>query len=234
MNFNNIIKSFTTDFFDFFLPRFCPACKNKLTNTDDVICSTCFKSIELAGQSRIDFEYDKKFSSKKLVTGFTSLFVFEKDKELQEILHQLKYNKRFRIGYKLGRETALRRKDTFKSWNIDLITSVPLHHLKKAERGYNQSYYIARGLSGALKIKLIENLLKRTRYTESQTSKNIFERELNVNNAFLVRKKKLVKDKKILLVDDVITTGATISECARQLLHCGAKKVYAASVAIAD
>ncbi len=234
MNIISKVNNFTTDLFDFFLPRFCPSCKNKLSGSDDIICTNCFSSIQSANQTRIDFEFEKKFSSKNVITAFTSLFVFEKDKELQEVLHQLKYNKKFRIGYKLGREIGRQRNQIIKSWNIDLITSVPLHHLKKAERGYNQSYYIARGLAKELKIKSGENILKRVRYTESQTLKNISERELNVNKAFSVRKKRILRNKNILLVDDVITTGVTLSECARELLLCGAEKVYAVSAAIAD
>lgn len=219
---------------DFFLPRFCPACKQKLTNSEDTICNNCFDSIQLAEISRIDYEFNKKFESKKLITGFTSLFVFEKDKELQEILHQFKYNQKFRSGVKLGREIAKERIRAISEWDIDLIIPVPLHHLKKAERGYNQSFYLAKGLSKELNISYKENVLKRRRYTESQTLKNISDREMNVRNAFAVRNKKLIKGKNILLVDDVITTGATISECARQLLNNGAVKIYAVSAAIAD
>lgn len=225
---------FLTDILDFFLPRFCPACKQKLVNSESVICDKCFISIPLAEQTRTDFEYNKKFVSKKLVSGFTSLFVFEKDKELQEILHQFKYNKKYRIGIKLGMEIGRIRLTNIREWNIDLIIPVPLHHLKKADRGYNQSLYIAKGLSNQIKMNYNDNILKRKRYTESQTLKNISDREVNVRDAFSVRNKGSIKGKNILLVDDVITTGATLSECALQLLNKGANKVYAVSVAIAD
>lgn len=228
------MKYFFIDLFDFFLPRFCPSCNHKLLNNEISVCQKCISSIELADQTRIDFEYDKKFTAQKVISGFTSLYVFEKDKELQEILHHFKYNRRFRIGITLGIKTAIIRRQTISDWNIDLIIPVPLHHLKKAERGYNQSHYIAKGLSKTLIIPTKEKSLKRIRYTESQTLKNITDRELNVKNAITVKNKKRVKGKNILLVDDVITTGATISECARQLLKCGAKKIYAISVAIAD
>ena len=228
------MKYFFIDLFDFFLPRFCPSCNHKLLNNEISVCQKCISSIELADQTRIDFEYDKKFAAQKVISGFTSLYVFEKDRELQEILHHFKYNRRFRIGITLGVKTADIRRQTISDWNIDLIIPVPLHHLKKAERGYNQSHYIAKGLSKTLKIPAREKLLNRIRYTESQTLKNIKDRELNVGGAFSVRNKKWIKGKNILLVDDVITTGATISECARQLLNHGAEKVYAISVAIAD
>lgn len=228
------LKIFITDLFDFFLPRFCPSCKHKLNSAEDVICSNCFDSIQEADQSRINFEYNKKFEQKKVVSGFTSLFVFEKDKALQEILHQFKYNQKFRVGLKLGKEMAKSKNKEFGLWNIDLIIPVPLHHLKKAERGYNQSFYIAKGVAKELKISVKESYLKRKRYTDSQTMKNLSERELNVRDAFKIKNKNAIKGKTILLIDDVITTGATISECARQLLNSGASKVYSASIAIAD
>lgn len=225
------MKLFLTDFF---LPRFCPACKTRLSHYENVICDTCLGSIQIAEKERIEFEFNKKFEGKKLISGFTSLYVFEKDKELQEILHQFKYNNKYRIGIKLGEEIAKTRSTTITDWKIDLVIPVPLHHLKKAERGYNQSYYISKGFSQTLGIKKKENLLKRKRYTASQTLKNISDRELNVKDAFSVTNKKKIRGKNILLVDDVITTGATVSECARQLLNAGAKKVYSLSAAIAD
>jgi len=228
------VKYFFLDLLDFFLPRFCPSCNQKLLNNENAVCKNCISSIELADQTRIDFEYNKKFAAKKNISGFTSLYVFEKDRELQEILHHFKYNKRFKVGITLGIESAKIRRQIISDWKIDLIIPVPLHHLKKAERGYNQSVYIANGLSKTLKIPTKERSIKRIRYTESQTLKNIKDRELNVGGAFSVRNKKWIKGKNILLVDDVITTGATISECARQLLNHGAEKVYAISVAIAD
>ena len=128
------------------------------------------------------------------------------------------------MGNKLGEHLG----DTFS--DIDLIVPVPLHHLKKAERGYNQSYYIARGISKSTNIKIEENILKRIRFTQSQTKMNLEERRLNIENAFKVRK--ILRN--ILIVDDVITTGATVNECGKVLKKAGANEVYAASVAIAD
>lgn len=228
------MKLFITDLLDFFLPRFCPACKQKLLNTENIICNKCFNSIQVLDESKVHFKYAKRFNSKELISGFISLYVFKKDKEIQKILHQFKYNKRYRIGIKLGEELARFRGRTITEYNIDLIIPVPLHNIKKAERGYNQSFFIAKGLSKELKIKFKEGILKRKRYTESQTSKNIFERQSNVEDAFVVKNKEPVQGKNVLLVDDVITTGATISECAKQLLNQGAKKVFAVSIAITD
>lgn len=110
---------------------------------------------------------------------------------------------------------------------------VPLHKLKKAERGYNQSYYIAKGYSNILNIP-VKEVCRRIKYTVSQTGFNLKERKENMRNAFLPTNTKIISGKRIILVDDVITTGSTITECAKVLLDNGAGKVFAVSVALAD
>ena len=117
---------------------------------------------------------------------------------------------------------------------MDLIIPIPLHQLKKAERGYNQSFYIAKGLGEILNVTASDRIVKRRKYTESQTTMTLVERQENISDAFKIRNKKIINGKVILLIDDVITTGATISECGKILLDSGAKKIFAASIAIAD
>lgn len=223
-----------TSLFDFFLPRFCFACNNKLESNAVVICPDCFSKIQLAEKGRLVEEYKRKFSGKGIISDFTSAFVFEKDKELQHVIHALKYQKCFSAGLFLGKKLGETLRDIISTWGISLIVPVPLHHLKKAERGYNQSTYIAKGLSKELEIPYSERAVKRTRFTESQTTMTLKEREANIDGAFAVRNKNKVKGKNILLIDDVITTGSTISECGKALLDAGSNKIYAASVAIAD
>ncbi len=121
-----------------------------------------------------------------------------------------------------------------KDWQLDLIIPVPIHHLKKAERGYNQSDYLAKGLSKSLNIPYSGKMIKRIKYTESQTKLKMKERALNVSNAFKVRNAEKVKGKNILIVDDVCTTGATLLECGIALYKAGANSVFACSVAIAE
>lgn len=226
--------NFLTDISDFFLPRFCPSCKNKLTNLEVVVCNPCLSKIKHAERERTEIEFARKFKSEKIIKGFTSLFVFEKDKELQDIVHDLKYNGKFSIGIFLGKLLAASVNDKIREWKIDLIVPIPLHHLKRAERGYNQSDFIAKGMKKILHVPVKSRLIKRVRFTETQTTMNLSERKENMKDAFALRSKKLLQNKSVLLIDDVITTGATTSECAKILLEGGAANVYAASVAIAD
>jgi ComF family protein len=225
---------FITEILDFFLPRFCPSCKIKLLSSEKFICSSCLKKIKKIDDARLKFEFNKKFYNQRIISGFTSLYLFEKDKELQHLIHALKYNGKFLTGSFLGEVLGKKIKNELQSWNINLIIPIPLHQLKKAERGYNQSFYISKGLSKEISIPVVSGIIKRRKYTQSQTTMNFLERQKNIEEAFKLKNKKEIIGKNILLIDDVITTGATISECGKVLLNAGAHKVFAASVAIAD
>jgi ComF family protein len=223
-----------TEILDFFLPRICPGCGNRLTVEEKTVCPACIKKIKLASPDRLCREFERKFQGKNIVSGFTSLYVFEEGKEFQNIIHALKYSGRFAIGTYLGEQLGKTLLEQIAGWQIDLTIPIPLHQLKKAERGYNQSFYIAKGVSKTLSIPVKQGIVKRKKFTQSQTTMNLKEREENMRGAFKIKKFKELPGKNILLIDDVITTGATISECGRILLEAGANKIYAASTAIAD
>lgn len=217
---------------DFFFPRLCENCKEKLTGNEKIICSHCLAEIKTANDEFLKTEFRRKFSDQHIIDRFTSLYLFETNGNLQHLLHQLKYNQKFGIGKYLGELIAEKRNDFFVETNPDIVIPVPLHQLKKAERGYNQSYFIAKGIASRCGIQLKDNLAKRVKYTESQTSMAIKERKQNVAGIFLLKHSETVRGKNIILVDDVITTGATISELGGILKNAGASKVYAVSAAI--
>jgi ComF family protein len=221
-------------FFDFFIPRYCPSCKKKLELEENCICDECLSSIQKAEKDRLISEYMRKFKSSGIISGFTSLFVFEKEEALQSFIHSIKYNKRFLNAKFLGKLIGENLRQEITNWNIDIIVPVPLHPLRKADRGFNQSKYIALGIGKQLSIKVKTNLLKRIRYTETQTNLTLKEREENISDAFKAKHKRVIEGKTFLLVDDVITTGATIRECGKVLLDKGAIKVYSCSAAIAE
>lgn len=228
------IKNYSTKLFDLILPRFCCSCKIKLTVNEDTICQNCFSKIQRASEERLKREFERKFLNKNFISDFFAPFVFEKDKELQNVIHSLKYQNKFQVGIFLGKVLAQNIQLNRSNWQIDLIIPIPLHQLKKAERGYNQSYYIAKGISKFLSVPCSDRIVKRKKYTESQTTMTLTERQENISDAFKIRNKNAVKGKNILLIDDVITTGATISECGNVILKSGAKNIFSASIAIAD
>jgi len=228
------MKNNINQFFDFFLPRYCTGCGKKLAYDEKLVCPGCLNTIITADTETIEAEYNRKFKDDRIIEDFSSLYVFEKDKTFQDIIHSMKYNKKFLAGVLLGRLLADSLEDKINSWEIDLIIPVPLHHLKKAERGYNQSDYIAKEISKRSGIRMQHNVIHRVRYTQSQTTMPLKEREQNIAKAFKVKRKKMIKGKNLLLVDDVITTGVTVKECGKVLKDNGAKLVYACSTAIAE
>ena len=219
---------------DSILPRFCCSCKTKLSTIENSICSNCLDKIKPTEKSRLLREFNRKFANKDIVSDFFAPFVFEKDRELQDAIHSLKYDNKVRVGIYLGTVLGRKIKELKPDWNFDLIIPIPLHKLKKAERGYNQAYYIAKGVSKVFKTNCNGSVVRRVKYTESQTTMNLIQREENIGGAFEVKNNKTLEGKNILLIDDVITTGATISECGKVLLEAGAIMILAASVAIAD
>jgi competence protein ComFC len=227
---NNILISL----FDFFLPRLCVVCEIKISVSEIIICSDCYANFEIATKTRIQNEFKRKFTKEKLIADFLSAFIFHNDSEIQKLIHSLKYDQNFLVGKFLGGKTAEILNSKINYWNADLILPVPLHSLRKAERGFNQACEIAKGISRRVNVPLKLNILKRNRFTKTQTKLNLLERKKNIVGAFKLNKKKKINGKTIILVDDVITTGATISECARILMDNGAKRIYAISVAIAD
>jgi len=227
-------KNNINQFFDFFLPRYCTGCGKKLAYDEKLVCPVCLNTILTANTKTIKAEYNRKFNDDRIIEDFSSLYIFEKDKTFQDIIHSIKYSNKFLAGVFLGRLLAESLEDKINSWKIDLIIPVPLHHLKKAERGYNQAEYIAKGISKRSGIRMQNNVIRRVRYTQSQTTMSLKEREQNITKAFKVKHKKKITGKNLLIVDDVITTGATVKECGKVLKDNGAKLVYACSTAIAE
>jgi ComF family protein len=225
---------FITPLLDLLIPRICDSCNIKLELNETAICNKCLSSIKRVDINKHNYEFKKNFKYKNSISDFESLYLFEKDKSIQHIIHAIKYKNKFRTAFFFGGLIGSFFQDKIRSWNIDLIIPVPLHKAKKTERGFNQSFYIAKGLSKYLNIPSPSNTLIRKRYTDTQTAMTIEQREQNVMDAFIVKKKELILKKRILLVDDVITTGSTLNECGRVLKIAGSGKIAAVSLALAE
>ncbi len=223
-------------FRDFIFPPVCFLCNLRLEPNDDRVCTKCWSEF-----TKIDYttpayeELKSRFENGKVVDGFVSCYLFEKDGRFQEAVHLLKYRGIKSIGVRLGTDLGnlITGDQLLKS--IDLITPVPLHKLKYRERGYNQSEYLCKGISEILGKQHFPKLINRKKYTQSQTKLNIQERRSNVAEAFVLNPRCIgeISGKNILLVDDVITTGSTIEAVAQVLKQNGASLVYAASAGLA-
>lgn len=220
--------------FDFFIPRSCPSCKTILNPDEKYICNLCFNNIIIVPDEKINEEFEKSFQKEKYVDDFFSPFIFDEDSPIRDLIHELKYRRKFMYGKFLGILVAKEFQKRKQHWNYNGIVSIPIHHSKKAARGYNQSDFIVKGISSVLKLPIYSNLIKRNRPTPSQTNLNRDERMQNISNAFSIKKNKKLKGKSIILVDDIITTGATTNEAAKVLKENGVEKIFAISAALTD
>jgi len=173
----------------------------------------------------------KNFYGRADVKMAASFLLFQKKGSVQKMLHALKYRSKPEVGLLLGKWYGLDLKKNNTFTDCDYIIPVPLHKKRQRKRGYNQSEYFAKGLGEELNIPVVTNVLFKKHFTETQTYKTREERWQNTLNSFEIKNKELLKDKKILLVDDVITTGATTEACVLQLQEASQAPVYVASIA---
>jgi ComF family protein len=215
-------------------PQLCEGCHEPLMKAEDTLCIRCFQEFTHTGYHKIpDNEAAMRFAGRVPYQQVTSLAHFVQDGLLQHLLHRLKYSNRKQIGSFLGRLLARDLQESNWISSIDLIIPIPLHPRKEAIRGYNQSTLIANGLHEILGKPVMTGCLKRVRITESQVLKSREERVANVNNAFSVTDKKVLHHKHVLLIDDVLTTGATLESAALSLLEIPGLMVSIATIGIA-
>lgn len=222
------------DLLMFFFPVNCLVCGKRLASRGEVLCLECeFKMPKTRFGDRMDNPVSKVFWGRVPVEIGTSLFRFEKGSPYQTLLHDLKYKGNRKAGLYLGRLLGNELKYTTFSC-CDMLIPVPLHKKRYRERGYNQSEIIARGTSEVMGIPVISNLLMRSRHHHSQTSMGRYERFENVSDNFgLDPRHPDITGKKILLIDDVVTTGATLEACSQVLLNHFDCLVFIATVSCA-
>lgn len=227
------IKELFEDLFYLFYPQLCAVCSNRLFKGEHVICSSCIYDIP-----RTNFHLDKEnrvaqvFWGRIPVESAASFYYFNKGSKYQKLIHLLKYRKRNDVGIELGKlYGAELRGSCFE--NADIIVPVPLHKIRLRKRGYNQSEMISMGLSEILNIPMVSNAIKRDEAKISQTSKTRYERWENVKDIFFVCTPEELNGKHILLVDDVITTGATLEAVAAKILSLDRVKVSILTLACA-
>jgi ComF family protein len=212
------------DFFNLIFPKICFACNGVLLKHEKVICTSCQFSLP-----RTNYHLDKENPLTKVFWGrvdvqnVAAFYSFKKKGRVQNLLHQLKYKGAKEVGERIGELYGF---DLLKSsWidSIDCIIPVPLHPKKMKKRGYNQSEYFARGLSKSTNKKLEITVLYRNKHSDTQTKKSRFNRWENVSEIFDIKNSEEIVGKHILLVDDVVTTGATLEASVKALLKVNCK-----------
>lgn len=229
------LKQLSYDLFSLLFPNLCNGCGRSLFPGEKAICSHCLHDLPFT-----DFHVNpanqvaKQFWLRVPITAAMAMLYFKKGGKVQQIIHNLKYRGKTDLGFFLGTMLGNRLKGILDYQQADYIIPVPLHHSRKRQRGYNQCDEIARGLSAALQVPVGEYMLIRKKITSTQTRKSRFLRYENMMEVFEVLQKYSVVNQHILLIDDVVTTGATLEACTLALLAAGAKKISIACVAFSQ
>lgn len=215
-----------------FFPKLCNGCNSLLLNNESVICVKCRHDLPYTYHHQIENnEIMSKFYGILPVEQATALLYFHSKGIAQELIHNLKYRKQQEIGTLLGTIYAHELIDSNKIPKVDYIIPTPIHKKRLQERGYNQVTTFCEALSKELQIPIDNEVLFRTKHTKTQTKKSKTKRAELLSNNFQIKVKKEHIGKHYLLIDDVITSGATIEACAKALLEIPDCKVSLLAIA---
>lgn len=212
--------SFWRRLLDLIAPRLCVVCGHRLTVTEEVICATCNFHLPRTDFHRnaYDNEMARLFWGQIPVEKASALFYYESHAETANIIYHLKYKNHPEIGEVMGRLMAKELQSGGFFDEIDGIVPVPLAKKRLRQRGYNQSEEIALGVSEVTGLPICQEVVCRQVFQGSQTSKGRWERNENVAHVFEILDPAAIRGKHLLIVDDVVTTGATVIACAQELL----------------
>ena len=228
------ILSYFKDLIALFFPELCTACGRSLYRNERIICTNCIYHLPITNfHNDPDNKMARQLWGRFPFVQAIAFLYFRKGNRIQNLMHQLKYKKSPETGSRLGELYAyeLKRSITYKP--ADLIIPVPLHPAKFRKRGYNQSECFAKGLSEVFERPMLNNCILRLSETSTQTKKKKIERWQNVEGVFKINNPSILENKHVLLVDDVITTGATIDAAWQTIKDIEGIKISVISIAFA-
>lgn len=215
-------------------PTTCAACGRVLTAGESQLCVHCLANIASTGYA--DFDGNP---AERLLAGMphfvaaSAMLHYRKDSTVQKVVHSMKFHGNSDLCLMMGRQLALDLLRGGRFDGVDMLVPVPLHWLRRLSRGYNQSRLLCQGMAEVMNIPISHNNLVRRRYTRKQSLQHSSKRGSNVEGAFSVRRPKELAGKHILLVDDVLTTGATLSACGEALANVPNLRVSVATLSMA-
>ncbi len=213
-----------SDFLSILFPKCCLCCDTILVKGEDLVCSSCLYSIPTFQTHEFqDERLSKKFYGKVMIENVWVYLEYAPHNKVQKLIYHFKYYNQLKVGEKMMKIYAPKLRE--KIQDIDLLIPVPIHSKKLKQRGYNQSEILTNTLSNQWEIPTSSKVLIKIKNTSSQTSKNLFDRWKNQQDVYEVHQEEVLEGKHILLVDDVLTTGATLETCTELLLKKGALKV---------
>ena len=221
------------DFVDFIFPRPCNGCETSLNRNEKVLCTRCLHDLPLT-----NYHLEKGnaveaiFYGRIPVENATSLLLFEKKALVQKLIHNLKYKGQQEIGSFLGAWMGHELKERENYRNISVVIPVPLHKMKLKKRGFNQVEAFGKEIANELEVPYKDHILLKKSASQTQTVKKRFARWGTIGETFVVEHPGEIENQHILLVDDLVTTGATLEACAEKLLQVKGVKISIATMAV--
>ena len=229
------LKTFINDTLHLFYPHVCTGCGSDLIQNGNLICLECINNLPQTNFAQhANNPIEKLFWGRIPLVAAHSEFYFSKQSLIQQLIHQLKYKNNKEIGFYMGELMGKSLLDSNRFVSIDALIPLPLNAAKERKRGYNQAAIICEGMSAIMNVPVIKNNVLRQRDTDTQTKKHRTERWHNVAESFIIKDDAVLKGKHFLLVDDVVTTGATLEACGELMLSIEGVKLSIATLAQAS
>jgi ComF family protein len=214
-----LIDQIKNSFLHLVFPHVCEGCGSDVVDDHELLCLKCLGSLPKTGfQFHSNNIVEKMFWGRLPVREACAQYYFTKESMMQHLMHQLKYKGNKELGIYLGKLIGQSLKQTNRFSAIDALIPLPLFPSKEKKRGYNQATILCYGISEIINKPVLENVVIRTTHTETQTRKNRVARWQNMEGRFLLKEPSKLENKHVLLVDDVITTGASLEACGKEIL----------------
>jgi ComF family protein len=227
-----LVKNYIADFLHLFFPHICIGCNTDVLNDNHILCAKCISNLPETGfLSSAGNPVEKIFYGRLNVQNAGSAFYFNKNSVIQQVIIQLKYKSNQQAGNFLGKLLGHQIAGSKRFDDVDLLIPLPLNDKKLFKRGYNQAAVIVKGITSVWNKPVIENAIERVLFTETQTHKDRVARWETMEGVFTVTHPRLLKNKHILLVDDIITTGATLEACGEAILKVPGTRLSVATIA---
>jgi ComF family protein len=229
------IKTIFQSTANLFFPHLCSGCGSDTLTRHEILCNSCINSL-----THTEFEkhsnnpIEKIFIGRVPIEAAHSQFYFSKGEMLQNLVHEFKYKGNTDIGLYLSEIMGKKMQESNRYNEIDYLIPLPLFADKEYKRGFNQAAVICDGIALAMNVKVLKNIVTRIKFTETQTKKHRTERWENVAESFNVEDKKILEHKHVCLIDDVITTGATLDACAQKIIAIPGAKISIATLTTAS
>ena len=214
------LKSYLNDFSHLLYPHNCEGCGTDVLNDDAILCTKClFDLPETNFTNTKNNPVEKIFYGTLNIIAATAAYYFTKDSLLQHLMIQLKYRNNKDVGFFLGKQLGYQLQESERFNDVDVLVPLPLNPKKEKRRGYNQAMIICEGIASVWQKPVLKNTLIRTQFTETQTQQDRIHRWQNMQHVFAMADKNSLQGKHVLLVDDVITTGATLEACGTTIVN---------------